>query len=153
MGDGLVTVEAPIEYVIDLPFQMDRENFLEHGLKPTCVTEVVYMYRDAANFKKNGTALIAGCVPPEVWVKLEGVLFDGTDILPIQLGLPALCPSSQSEAYDDDLDHELHELLRVRWLDSAGKTRHNCATVAQDFIEAVNQIGSEGDWNFEQYSA
>ena len=153
MAGALVTVEEPFEHVIDLPFQIDRENFLAHGLKPTCVTEVAYMYRDAANFKKTGKALIAGCVPPDVWVKLERVLFDGIDILPIQLGLPALCPSGQDESYDDELDHELHELLRVRWLDSAGKTRHNCATVAQDFIEAVAAINSEEDWDFEQYSA
>lgn len=137
----------------DLPFELDHESFLVHGLKPNCLTQIHYMYRDGANFKIDRKALINGCVPPAVWAKLATVLFDGTDILPIQLGLNALCPGADSDAYDDDIDHDLHEVLRVKWLDSIGSDRHTCDTNAKDFIEAVNEINSEGDWNFEQYSA
>jgi hypothetical protein len=137
----------------DLPFELDHESFLEHGLKPTCLTQIYYMYRDADNFKTTRKALINGCVPPAVWTKLAGVLFDGTDILPIQLGLNALCPSVDSDAYDDDIDHDLHEVLQVKWLDSIGCDRYICDTTAKSFIEAANEVNSEGDWNFEQYGA
>lgn len=137
----------------DLPFELDHESFLEHGLKPTCLTQIHYMYRDAGNFKKSRKALINGCVPPAIWAKLAGVLFDGSDILPIQLGLDALCPSADSDDYDDELDHDLHEVLGVKWLDSLDSDQHTCDTNAKDFIEAVNEINSEGGWNFEQYGA
>ncbi len=139
---------------LDLPFELDVESFLAHGAKPSCVTKVTYMYRDAANYKTMRDAFIAGCVEPNVWLQLSEVLFDGTDILPVQLGLTALCPRSDSAEYDDEIDHNLHELIAVEWEDGGVQAKFSDVefeTNAKDFAEAVSEIKGEGDWNFEQY--
>lgn len=135
----------------DLTFELDVASYLEHGSSSSAITAVYYMYRDAANYKTNGVGKIYGVVAPEVFARLDALLYDGDSILPEQLGFSSLSPIPGADGYDEDHDHDLHEITDVVWFANKGRTLADCSTSAEAFLAAVMALEAGGQWDFVKY--
>lgn len=74
-----------------------------------------YMYRDAGNFKTEGSVLLCGqdvSAESEIRASLEW----SDQFVAEQVGIPALCEEHWESVGEDpsDLDHAFHEFIRLR---------------------------------------
>ncbi|HEV2561074.1 MAG TPA: hypothetical protein VGT78_02935 [Rhizomicrobium sp.] len=75
------------------------------------IQKVVYLYRDAGNYKFWGEFYVAGELSIE---ELRPHLFHGEYFVPEKVGIPALVPESRN-----DDDHMLHELESIEIADAS----------------------------------
>mgnify|MGYP006188608141 CR=1 FL=1 len=74
-----------------------------------------YLYRDAANWKTYGEALLTGCWSPSLAARIEAALDGDRLFVAEQVGLPALQPvHAANYGSDPDLDHPFHEFVQLR---------------------------------------
>lgn len=79
-------------------------------------TRLLYLYRDASNYKARGAVIVFGEATPEYDRRLRASLIDDEYFIPEKVGLPSLRErlyeySSGSPTVDD---HSLHEFLELR---------------------------------------
>lgn len=78
-----------------------------------CVIE--YLYRDAANWKTYGQALLSGGCTPDLSAQIEHVLDGHRLFIAEQVGLPPLQPvHAATYGGDPELDHVFHEFVQLR---------------------------------------
>src|SRR6185312_2163298 len=93
---------------------------------------VVYLYRDAGNYKFWGEFYIAGAISID---DLRSYLLHGEYFVPEKVGIPSLAP----DARNDD-DHSLHEF------DSIVPTNPSaCVFAAKEFVDRM-QAASKAGW-------
>lgn len=71
-----------------------------------------YLYRDAGNYKKFGSAILDNpnrIDPEKAAEKLKEHLIDGEFFYPKKVGIPLL----EHHAFDPDLDHEWYEFEKL----------------------------------------
>jgi len=94
--------------------------------------KVVYLYRDAANFKCRGEFCVAGTIVLE---DLRPFLLDSEFFVPEAVGIPTLTPRYRSED-----DHVLHEIDSITPTAPAP-----CPLTAHELIERF-RTASEHNW-------
>lgn len=78
-----------------------------------CVLE--YLYRDAANWKTYGEALLAGAWSEPLTRQLEATLDPDRQFVAEEVGLPSLHDlHAATYGCEPDLDHGFHEFVRLR---------------------------------------
>lgn len=80
-------------------------------------TVIDYGYRDGANYKTAGQAVLAGRISPSDAAALCRNLYDGEAFIPGQVGLQDLQDSfsgCESE-WNPDFDHPYHELFKIKY--------------------------------------
>ncbi|WP_455233483.1 hypothetical protein [Geopseudomonas aromaticivorans] len=124
---------------------VDVESYTQLAGQPGVNTQIDYQYRDAGNYKTDGSVILEGEITPEQLKAFQEVLFDSQTFIAPQVGLPALCPSRDDDRYDDELDHELHDFLEFKLtLDSPTHS-----TTAAQLVERFAKVETEADWQFE----
>lgn len=74
-----------------------------------------YLYRDAANWKTYGEALLTGCWSPSLVARIEAALDGDRLFVAEEVGLPALqAPHAATYGGDPRLDHAFHEFVQLR---------------------------------------
>lgn len=108
-----------------------------------CVLE--YLYRDAANWKTHGEALLTGVWSPGLVAKIEAALDGDRLFVAEQVGLPAL-QVAHGATYGGDpaLDHAFHEFVNLRpaTLEDLSGSEPVCSVEA--VVEAFGTVG--GNW-------
>jgi len=94
--------------------------------------KVVYLYRDAANFKCRGEFCVAGTLVLE---DLRPFLLDSQFFIPDAVGIPSLTPLCRGDA-----DHLLHEVDSI-----APAAPTPCPFTARELIERF-RVASEHNW-------
>jgi hypothetical protein len=76
-------------------------------------TSLVYLYRDASNYKQYGSVVLEGALSVE---DIRHLLIDGEYFIPSQAGLPDLQHKfrAQGFAYPTEDDHAWHEVVSMR---------------------------------------
>lgn len=113
-----------------------------------CVFE--YRYRDAGNWKTEGTVILSGQADAALVEAIRQSLESDELFVPEQVGLDPL----QNEhvlahkcGYDDDLDHAFHEFIGVRAIDTANETQHaTLATTLESLADRFKAARKQG-WN------
>lgn len=138
------TPEAPLSAEDwDGVIEIDEESFVNLTGQPGTNTQIDYLYRDAANYKKGNSLILAGEITLEQLQKIQELLFDSENFLPERVGLNALNPWEWEDAYDDEIDHQLHEFELITLTTEAPTTT---LTVA-DFVARFEAIRETG-WQF-----
>lgn len=147
--DGEICISRPTELPVlalfaasleELPAYVDLESFIEHSANPSANTQVEYMYRDAGNYKQFKQFVFKGIITPsQIKIISQSFLpdFEPTDFLPRQVGLLPLCPWTDDENYDDDLDHMIHTIETIKLVDSPADTDLHPADLANKFAAAI----------------
>jgi hypothetical protein len=78
-------------------------------------TRIEYMYRDAGNYKRYGTAVLAGRITPDQVRTLKASLSDDMFFIPDQIGLGGLQGTFEHGAgWNEDSDHVWHTIEAVK---------------------------------------
>ena len=105
------------------------------------LTALDYLYRDAANYKAHGTALLTGSLSPSEISEIFAKLDSRTSFVPEQLGVPPL--QSQLGALSDGpttADHAFHELLAIREATAAEANSLTPIATAVTFLTRVRAV-------------
>lgn len=124
----------------ELPSYVDLESFLEHATNLAANTLVEYTYRDAANYKKSKEVVFQGVITPfQIKVISESFLpgFEPSDFLPRQVGLDPLCPWTDDDSYDDDLDHMIHAIETIKIVIDPADAQIPIVDLANKFAAAI----------------
>ena len=79
-------------------------------------TRIDYLYRDAANYKRDGVAILTGRLTVEQIGRFIVKLDDWCAFSAVKVGLPPLQGSLGT--WNDDLDHDLHEITGITYTDN-----------------------------------
>ncbi|WP_338924328.1 hypothetical protein V0M98_32465 (plasmid) [Pseudomonas silesiensis] len=110
-------------------------------------TKIDYSYHCAGDWGKASTIVVAGQATPETLKSIADKLFDSEGFLPKQLGIDSLAPDSDSDEYDDGLDHPVHHFVGFTLTTEA-------PTVLLTFEQIVNVfigLKSDNDWDFGKF--
>lgn len=124
----------------ELPSYVDLESFVEHSANPAANSLVEYMYRDGANNKHSKEVIFKGVITPsQIKMINESFLpdFEPTDFLPRQVGLSPLCPWTDDDSYDDDLDHMIHTIETVKLVITPAESEMPIVDLANKFAAAI----------------
>lgn len=124
--DGVFRIENPTQTLPvlqefspvfeDLPDYVYFGSFLKHGTNPKANTKIDYTYRDGANYKTDASLIFPGVITAEqIKMIRENLMPDGDEdnFLPRQVGLKPLCPWTDDDEYEDDIDHCIHTLVGI----------------------------------------
>jgi hypothetical protein len=98
-------------------------------------TRIDFMYRDGANYKQHGHIVVASAPDPALLARLAATLDQQTDFFPLDVGIEPVW----HDGYDDDLDHNAHELEVVPLSD----TRRVCAHCHRNIRPDRNAPGAD----------
>jgi len=98
----------------------------------TCIH---YMYRDGANYKFPGAAVLAGVVTAE---EIRPYLDEGLYFIPADAGLPALHPTHCEFA--GEIDHPWHELTSVE----PTEAEPTAGLAAGEFLRRLQEAAQAG---------
>jgi len=98
---------------------------------PVKAQRIVYLYRDAGNYKFRGEFLLVGDFK---LADIANSLIDGEYFIPRKIGLPDLLPEIRN-----DEDHMLHEFESIEAVETRAP-----AFVAQDFAARVRAANNAG---------
>ena len=106
-------------------------------------TNLQYLYRDAANYKRHGAFTFVGAPTESLLERLRAALFDREFFVAEQVGLPSLAPwMLGEEPYDSSVDHALHEIV---WPPSpTDQEPSEPTTTFETFVQGVEQASREG---------
>ena len=138
--DELIVIAQFAAAMDELPSFVDLESFIKHSSKPTANTRITYQYRDASNWKDTNEVIFKGVITPEQIKMIEQSFlpdFEPSDFLPRQVGLRPLCPWTDSDNYDDDLDHMIHTLEFITIVDSPATDDQPVVDLANKFTAAI----------------
>lgn len=133
-------VIAQFAAVLDeLPSYVELDSFVEHSLKPEANTQITYQYRCASNWKDTNKVVFKGVITPEQIKLIEQSFlpdFEPSDFLPRQVGLRPLCPWTDDDNYDDELDHMIHTLEYITIVDDPATETLPIVDLANKFAAA-----------------
>lgn len=148
-------VLAQFAQVLDeLPCYVELDSFVEHGLKQEANTLVCYQYRCASNWKDTNEVIFKGVITPEQIQMIEQSFlpdFEPEDFLPRQVGLRPLCPWTDDENYDDELDHMIHTLESIRIVDAPATDPLSIVDLANKFAAAKSDSWDMVKFGNERY--
>lgn len=72
-------------------------------------TQIDYMYRDGANWKKDNTQIVSGELSEAQINEISACLYEGEKFIPSQVGLP----EKRFNRWDDETDHVWFELQEI----------------------------------------
>ena len=106
-------------------------------------TNLQYLYRDAANYKRHGAFTFVGAPTASLLERLRHALFDREFLVAAQVGLPSLAPwMLGEEPYDSSVDHALHEMV---WPPSpTDQDPSEPPMTFETFVQRVEQASREG---------
>lgn len=98
---------------------------------------IEYLYRDAANWKTHGAALLTGAWSPILAAQIEAALDGDRLFVAEQVGLPEL-QAAHAATYgsDPDLDHPFHEFVQLRPATPEDLLRSDPAGSVEAVVEA-----------------
>jgi hypothetical protein len=98
---------------------------------PPPIQKIIYLYRDAANYKFWGEFCVSGQIS---LADLRPYLLDSEYFVPQKIGIPSLVPQCQN-----DDDHTLHEI------DSMAPCENSpCVATADELIARFRKVN--GNW-------
>lgn len=109
---------------------------------------IPYLYRDAANYKANGTIVVAGTLSNKEIASIRAVLDDKEGFIPFDLDLPTvteLQPGMQCFPSEDD--HVWHELLLDDIEVVEARPEGGTDATATDLLAAFRKVGTPTNWN------
>lgn len=110
--------------------------------QPYCVLE--YLYRDAANWKTYGEAVLVGQFSGDAVRQIEALLDGDLVFLPEQVGLPPLhALHAFTYGADAHLDHAFHEFVDLRPATDLDLIASTPMCTVDEFIVALMAARSE----------
>ena len=116
----------------------------------SCVVE--YLYRDAANYKTHGEAVLTGPYSREAELQIATALDADRVFVPEQVGLPPL-QALHLATYGPEAgqDHALHEFVRLRPATDIDLIAGTPICALDAFISAVLMAGRRWDCRLSPY--
>lgn len=109
-------------------------------------TEFSYLYRDGNNYKKSGSVVFAGTVPPEVIGEMVKSFEEEQFFVPGQIGIPPVFLYSPFGEYGrGESDHNFHEFDGVTTVDGTVPATDPKGRTMAEFVEQV-LAASENGW-------
>lgn len=125
----------------ELPEYVGLDSFFEQSGNPNANTKIRYQYRDGANYKKYEEVILEGAITPDQIKVISESFFkefenDGHDFLPRQVGLSQLCPWTDDESYDDDIDHMIHTVDNISLVNEPANANISVTDLVNKFAAA-----------------
>ncbi len=96
----------PSDEYLDEITEFAHQKFRECGWFPMKRTRILYLYRDASNYKAQNSCVIDGLLTPEQMTQIKACCQEGVYFIPSEVGLP----EERFASYTED-DHPFFELL------------------------------------------
>ena len=116
---------------------IDVESFGRLNTNPNAMTKIEYEYRDGANYKAHGSAVLAGAATADQVDAILNGLDDEGGFIPGQVGLSDL-QTTLAGGWKDEVDHPFHEISSIELVldgqadNSISLISHAFATVTWD---------------------
>lgn len=113
------------------------------------VCAIEYLYRDAANWKTYGVALLTGAWSPSLAAGIEASLDGDRFFVAEQVGLPPLQPThAATYGSDPELNHAFHEFVQLRPATRGDLATHSAPVCSvEPLVEAFR--AASGQWRCE----
>lgn len=121
------------------------------GSQCYCVLE--YRYRDAANWKTYGEALLTGRFSPASVRQIEALLDGDRIFVPEQIGLPPLQTlHACTYGAEAELDHAFHEFVGLRPATDVDLIASTPVCTVEDLIVSLLKVGGQWECGLSPYS-
>lgn len=104
-------------------------------------TKIMYLYRDASNYKKYSEEVVAGELDSDQERQIKESLFEGEFFLPAQVGLP-----DSNRFYGTDDDHPWFELCECVPTTQEATAEVSAVQLVQNFV------ATRENWDILKYS-
>lgn len=106
-------------------------------------TDILYMYRDASNYKNTGHVIFRGEISSDLETRLRAALEDGDNFIADQVGVPEIFFEFGEDSAEDHSWHEFVEATVTS--EDATDTR-----TVEEFVVAIEAASRAGWREFEQ---
>ena len=108
-------------------------------------TALVYLYRDAANYKEWGRVVFEGPINEELRQRVKSALMSSENFVADAIRVPQLFPYLEAdEKFDDRYDHGWHEFHEFEETDEP--VDDEASRSIREFVAEVEQAAA-GGWN------